>query len=104
MIDTSELEWGEVLGAGGFGEVRKATWRGTEVAVKTVNSGYSNEVRNAFIDEVCNLNKSASSGTQAFLFSLADQCDDSSTSPERCALYGSCRQASYPLYWYTDPL
>lgn len=52
VIDPSELEWGDVLGAGGFGEVRKAMWRGTEVAVKTINSGYSNELRNAFIEEV----------------------------------------------------
>lgn len=52
MIDPSELEWGEVLGAGGFGEVRKGTWRGTEVAVKTINSGYSTELRSAFVDEV----------------------------------------------------
>jgi serine/threonine protein kinase len=43
---------GETLGTGGFGEVRKAVWRGTEVAVKTINSGYSNELRNAFLEEV----------------------------------------------------
>jgi len=43
---------GELLGTGGFGEVRKALWRGTDVAVKTITSLYSNDLRNAFIQEV----------------------------------------------------
>jgi hypothetical protein len=34
-IEYDELEVGEQLGAGGYGEVHKATWKGTEVAVKT---------------------------------------------------------------------
>jgi serine/threonine protein kinase len=52
-VDPNEIEFGEVLGTGGYGEVRKAVWRGTEVAVKTLLAGNaSNETRNAFIDEV----------------------------------------------------
>jgi hypothetical protein len=53
LVDTAEIEFGEVLGTGGYGEVRKAIWRGTEVAVKTLLAvNATNETRNAFIDEV----------------------------------------------------
>ncbi|QPB44429.1 Ser/Thr protein kinase [Medusavirus stheno T3] len=33
-IDISEIELGDMLGTGGFGEVRKAVWKGTDVAIK----------------------------------------------------------------------
>jgi hypothetical protein len=36
-IPSDGLEYGEVLGAGGFGEVAKATWNFTEVAVKRLH-------------------------------------------------------------------
>ncbi len=37
-IRYDELEVGEHLGTGGFGEVHRATWKGTEVAVKVMAS------------------------------------------------------------------
>ena len=37
-INYDELEVGEQLGAGGFGEVNKAVWKGTEVAVNVMAS------------------------------------------------------------------
>jgi 5'-nucleotidase len=37
-IDMAELEMGSQLGAGGFGEVHRAVWKGTDVAVKVVSA------------------------------------------------------------------
>jgi predicted Ser/Thr protein kinase len=37
-IEYDELEVGEQLGAGSYGAVHKATWKGTEVAVKVMVS------------------------------------------------------------------
>ncbi|SPN79556.1 Serine/Threonine-protein kinase [Brazilian cedratvirus IHUMI] len=53
QIDMDELEMGEDLGSGGFGEVNKALWKGTEVAVKTILSSHVNkETEKAFRDEI----------------------------------------------------
>jgi serine/threonine protein kinase len=52
-IDYSELDVGEHLGAGGFGEVHRATWKGTEVAVKVMTSEkITKEMEKSFKDEV----------------------------------------------------
>ncbi len=51
--DHSELDMGELLGAGGYGEVHRAMWKGTEVAVKTITSEVvTKEMQKNFIDEV----------------------------------------------------
>jgi hypothetical protein len=53
IIDYEELEIQEVIGTGGFGEVYKGLWRGTEVAVKKMKSDEmtEEEVR-CFMDEI----------------------------------------------------
>jgi hypothetical protein len=52
-IDYGELDLGEHLGAGGFGEVHRATWKGTEVAVKVMTSEkITKEMEKSFKDEV----------------------------------------------------
>lgn len=39
MVDEQELQYGELLGRGGFGEVYAATWNGQKVAVKSMKAG-----------------------------------------------------------------
>lgn len=53
-LNWDELEMGEALGMGGYGEVFKAKWRGTEVAVKMVasNTQVSKEMQKSFTDEI----------------------------------------------------
>lgn len=54
-IDMSEIEMGEILGTGGYGQVHRARWRGTEVAVKVIianDSRLTKEMQRKFADEV----------------------------------------------------
>jgi hypothetical protein len=53
-VDMGEIEMGEQLGAGGYGEVHKAVWKGTEVAVKMMISETtgSRELERNFKEEV----------------------------------------------------
>ncbi|ELR13875.1 5'nucleotidase [Acanthamoeba castellanii str. Neff] len=55
LIDFDELERGELLGQGSYGEVYKGLWKGTEVAIKTIGHGAAamgREGLRAFGDEV----------------------------------------------------
>ncbi len=54
QISIDELEMGSKIGAGGFGEVFRAVWRGSDVAVKMLNfdSSMSKENRISFVDEM----------------------------------------------------
>ncbi len=51
--DQTELEMAEQLGAGGYGEVYRAMWKGTEVAVKMMTSEViTKEMQRNFVEEV----------------------------------------------------
>jgi hypothetical protein len=52
-ISFDELELGSLLGVGGYGEVYKGRWRGTEVAIKTINTSreVTREMRTSFVGE-----------------------------------------------------
>ncbi|QBZ81599.1 Serine/threonine protein kinase, catalytic domain containing protein [Pandoravirus celtis] len=51
-IDPTELDMGDQLGAGGYGTVHKAKWKGTEVAVKLIGATPTREALDRFRDEV----------------------------------------------------
>jgi hypothetical protein len=52
-IEYSQLDVGEQLGAGGYGEVHKAMWKGTEVAVKVIAAEkITKDMEKSFQDEV----------------------------------------------------
>jgi 5'-nucleotidase/UDP-sugar diphosphatase len=52
LIDFEELEIGDLLGRGGYGEVYRGNWKGTGVAVKTINSAHiTRAMRQSFVEE-----------------------------------------------------
>jgi serine/threonine protein kinase len=52
-VDFDEIELGDRLGAGAYGEVFRGTWKGTEVAVKVMHTGnVTNEMKASFVDEM----------------------------------------------------
>jgi serine/threonine protein kinase/2',3'-cyclic-nucleotide 2'-phosphodiesterase (5'-nucleotidase family) len=52
-VNHDEIEFQERLGAGAFGEVFKASWKGTEVAIKVMHTGnVSKEMKNNFVEEM----------------------------------------------------
>nr|UDO47013.1 serine/threonine protein kinase [Pandoravirus massiliensis] len=51
-IDPAELDMGDQLGAGGYGTVHKAKWKGTEVAVKLIGATPTRDAIERFRDEV----------------------------------------------------
>eukprot|EP00002_Diphylleia_rotans_P020365 TRINITY_DN3957_c0_g1_i2.p1 TRINITY_DN3957_c0_g1~~TRINITY_DN3957_c0_g1_i2.p1 ORF type:complete len:2252 (-),score=324.98 TRINITY_DN3957_c0_g1_i2:265-7020(-) len=53
QIEYSELEFGRLLGSGGFGEVYAGTWRGTEVAIKKlIGRNFNKGVLDSFMSEI----------------------------------------------------
>lgn len=56
-VNYAEIEIGEQLGAGGYGQVYKGVWKGTEVAVKVIAAEkITKEMEKNFKDEVYNNN------------------------------------------------
>ena len=55
VIHPSELEVGERLGVGSYGEVRRGRWRGTDVAVKTFHAELNEKGLREFELEVTTL-------------------------------------------------
>ncbi len=52
-IDFGELQMGELLGVGSYGEVHKGLWKGTEVAVKAMYpERITKQMKASFVEEV----------------------------------------------------
>jgi preprotein translocase subunit YajC len=105
-IDASELEMGSHLGTGGFGEVHRAMWKGTEVAVKMMTSAnVTREMERSFKEEVMHI---TCSHTHACTHAQVSECsvwawtpgesDDGAATSKRGALHGSIDQAAQDVH------
>mmetsp|Transcript_16900 Transcript_16900/g.27940 ORF Transcript_16900/g.27940 Transcript_16900/m.27940 type:complete len:704 (+) Transcript_16900:207-2318(+) len=99
-IQFTELQLGNVLGQGGFGKVFRGSWRGTEVAVKTLHQGFAPNLQHAeFQSEVELL--SSLRHPNIILFMGACPPPHLSIVTELCwgSLYTVLRTPSIPLQW-----
>jgi serine/threonine protein kinase len=107
-IDYSELEMGEQLGTGGYGEVNKAMWKGTEVAVKMmVASSITKDMERDFRDEVYTpslrrahpLPHTVSLKTHNYMCACTTgEGDDRAQAPQRGAVHGRMHQAAQDVH------
>jgi hypothetical protein len=103
-IEYDELEVGEQLGAGGYGEVHKATWKGTEVAVKVMASDrITKEMEKSFKDEAHTSNPLIYHIYLIKVYSLmfVDEPgagDDVVAAPQRGAVHGGVDQGAQDVH------
>lgn len=103
-INFAELELGEQIGSGGYGEVYKATWKGTEVAVKVISSNrVSKEMERNFREEVrlililyCSITGMADETEKPTTMYLhdVDSCYDYTKASQRRAVHGRIDQST----------
>lgn len=103
-IDVNELETNEQLGAGGYGEVYRATWKGTEVAVKfmTAEVVTKDMVRN-FKDEVHKFLSNATctpfiTNRKQQQTNMAGEGDDHIETSQRGAVHGCIDQTAQDVH------
>ncbi len=100
-IDFDEVEIGPLLGAGGYGQVHKAMWKGTEVAVKMMASEkVTKDMEKSFKDEVrrTTLGRSVGRVDQLIDENGAGAGDDGLAASQRGALHGSVDQAAQDVH------
>eukprot|EP00741_Cyanophora_paradoxa_P001901 tig00000523_g1841.t1 len=100
LIPFSDLDLGEPLGSGGFGEVVKANWRGTEVAVKRLYHSVAPKIlMSEFREEVALLSRLRHPNIVLFMGWCAPP--ELSIVTELCwgSLYTVLRMPSVVLQW-----